>query len=417
MKEFDLIVIGGGAAGLMASIQAASRGLKVLLLEKGPKLGRKILISGGGRCNVTNNYFQSEREFLSNYPRGAKFLWGPFSRFNHQALMHWFESRGLRLKTEADGRVFPADDNSQSVLNVLTREAQTHKVEILLNEQIVSLQKDNNVFSVKNVTEKTYFGKNLLIACGGMSYQHTGSSGDAYQWARNFGHSVVQPKVSLTGFLSPQKWVHELKGLALPDVELSLWKDEKIIAKQKGALLFTHWGITGPGVFKISSLASGTNYASGKFTMQVNSFPALKEAVLREKLKEHLQQNIKRKVVNALEGLLPNRLEKYIISQMQWNTNKNNAEISKIEFNQLMSFLHSLKIEIAGTRPSGEEIVTAGGVELSEIDSKSMQSKIVPGLYWAGEVLDIDGFTGGFNLQAAWSTGWVAGNSVETPSL
>ena len=430
----DLIVIGGGAAGLMATIQAAESGLNVLLLEKGFKLGRKILISGGGRCNVTNNKYSSIRDFLINYPRGSKFLWGPLSRFSNSDLINWFESKGLKLKTEEDGRVFPITDNSQSVLDVLVNAASKAQAQIEVNKNVCRIEKENDLFHIYLQNEESYLSKNVLIACGGMSYQVTGSSGDAYEWAKYFGHKVIQPKPSLMGYLSPAKWVHALKGLTLTEVDLQLFyaqslndfdslNDKKynqninhksiLIAKQKGALLFTHWGISGPGVFKITSLAAGTNYAEGIFILKINLLPNIKKEELREVLKEKWKASPKRKVINAIEGLIPARLEEYIVSSMLWNPEKTYGEISNTELDQLIQYITALEIPINGIRPSGEEVVTAGGIDLNEIDSKTMQSKIVSGLYFAGEVIDIDGFTGGFNLQASWSTGWVAGNSIQ----
>jgi predicted Rossmann fold flavoprotein len=234
--------------------------------------------------------------------------------------------------------------------------------------------------------------------------------------------------------LSPAKWVHALKGLTLTEVDLQLFYAQSLndfdslnnkscnqnnnhqsilIAKQKGALLFTHWGISGPGVFKITSLAAGTNYAEGIFILKINLLPNIKKEELREVLKEKWKASPKRKVINAIEGLIPARLEGYIVSSMLWNPEKTYGEISNAELDQLIQYITALQIPINGIRPSGEEIVTAGGIDLNEIDSKTMQSKIVSGLYFAGEVIDIDGFTGGFNLQASWSTGWVAGNSIQ----
>jgi predicted Rossmann fold flavoprotein len=414
--NYDLLVIGGGAAGLLGAITAAERGLRVLLLEKGPKLGRKILISGGGRCNVTNNKHSNTRDFLANYPRGNKFLWSAFSRFNQNDLMNWFTARGLKLKTEEDGRVFPVSNNSQDVMNTLEESALKDGIEIKTNHKVTSLLFNDEKTQVKGVElegNKTLNALNIAVTCGGMSYQKTGSSGDAYNWAVEAGHTVVKPKASLTGLVSSASWVHELKGVSLPDIQLSLYCNGQVIAKENGALLFTHWGVSGPAVFKITSLAAGSDYTQGEFVLKVNFFPSQKRAAVTEMLKLFWKENPKRKTINCLDGILTNRLEKTILELSAINTNKTFSELSNAESERLTSLLTELAIPINQTRPSGEEIVTAGGICLDEINPTTMESKIVKGLYWAGEILDIDGFTGGYNLQAAWSTGWLLGQSVE----
>jgi predicted Rossmann fold flavoprotein len=413
-NDFDLIVIGGGAAGLMGAITAGERGLKVLLLEKGSQLCRKVLISGGGRCNVTNNKHSNPRDFLSQYPRGGKFLWGPYSRFTQHDTINWFESRGLKLKTETDGRVFPITDSSKDVMNVLLQAAIKAKVEIRLNQQVKKLlfsKEDKQVLGIQLIDGSLIESKNILVACGGMSYQKTGSTGDAYQWAVEAGHKVIPAKPSLTGLLTQEKWLHELKGVSLQNIELKLENQVGLSVKETGAFLFTHWGITGPGIFKITSLAAGTDYSQNQCILILN-LVGKKPHEVESGLKEAWQRSPKRKALNCLNGLLPERLEKTIIERIVLNTGKTCAEISKLELHKLSEFLTALKVPISGSRPSGEEIVTAGGVCLDEVDPKTMESRLVKGLYWAGEVLDIDGFTGGYNLQSAWSTGHLAGENI-----
>ncbi len=412
-STYDLIVIGAGAAGLMASIQAGERGLKVLLLEKGEKAGRKILISGGGRCNITNNKYLEIKDFLQNYPRGSKFLWGLLTKFSHIDTINWFESRNLKTKTEDDGRVFPITDNSADVLNTLLKACSQAKVEILYKQNVKNLLIENQIVrGIVLENGEIIYSKNILVSCGGMSYQKTGSTGDAYEWAIKAGHKVIKAQPSLTGYLSSDNWVHNLKGLTLANIKLTLCHNSKKIAEQTGGLLFTHWGITGPGVFKISSLAAGQDYNQGIYELFLNLFPDLKVADLENALKEKWKNNARKKVINCLENVCPERLKDEILSQISLNTQKTLSEISKKELGQIVESLIKLKINISGIRPSGEEIVTAGGLEFNEINPNTMQSKIVNGLYWAGEVLNVDGFTGGFNLQSAWTTGWVAGNSV-----
>ena len=251
---------------------------------------------------------------------------------------------------------------------------------------------------------------NLLIACGGMTYQSTGSTGTAYKWAIKAGHKVSEPKPSLTGYLSTDPWIKNLAGLSLKDIELKLFSEQVLIAQEKGALLFTHWGITGPGVFKISSLAA--NKPQKELYLKINLFAEEKTDQLKTKLKNYWQAHSKRKVINCLDEFVSERLANYIIESVFSNLQKTVSEINNKEFGLLISYLSELKININGKRPSGEEIVTAGGVCLNEIEPQTMASKLVKGLYFAGEVLDVDGFTGGYNLQAAWSTGWLAGNSI-----
>lgn len=409
MGSLDLLVIGGGAAGLMAAITASERGKKVLLLEKGPKLGRKILISGGGRSNITNNKNYSLSQFLANYPRGNKFLWSAFSRFGPLELMNWFEQKGLKLKTESDGRVFPQSDKASDVLEVLLKSA--CNVDIQINCKVVDLCLSPLGAILQN--DCLIQAQNLLIASGGMSYRQTGSTGDAYEWAIKAGHTINQPKPSLIGYLSPDDSIKEMAGLSLIEAGLKIFASDNLLAQEKGALLFTHWGVTGPGVFKISSLAANHKAKlSQELFLKINLFPNYKKSDLENKLKNSWLTHKKRKIINCLDEFVSERLAKYIVNKVFTNLNKTVSEISKNEFSFLVEHLMALKINLNGIRPSGEEIVTAGGIYLNEIEPQTMASKLIKGLYFAGEVIDVDGFTGGYNLQAAWSTGWLVGQNI-----
>jgi predicted Rossmann fold flavoprotein len=429
--KYKIVIIGAGAAGLMAAIAAAEKYPgQVLLLEKGSRAGRKILISGGGRCNVTNNKHLNLRDFLANYPRGAKFLWGALSRFSKQDTIDWFEKHGLKLKTEDDGRVFPVSNSSEDVMEILLAQCKSKGVKLKLNTSVSEVIFEDNkaVALLVDGSEKITGFESLIITCGGMAYQKTGSSGDAYKWSLKAGHKVSNPKPSLLGFVFEKLSIKDLQGLAFKELELSFVANNKKLFTETEAAVFTHWGdfggISGPVAFRISSLTAGFDYLNNQCFLQLNFFPALSRNDLEKQLKTQWQGNSKRKLINCLQSFVTERLQNFLMDCIQKqefltrheieeiNLNKTCSEISKKELNLILDLLTAFKIPILGIRPSGEEIVTAGGVVLDEVCSKTMKSKLITNLYWAGEVLDLDGFTGGYNLQAAWSTGFVAGSSI-----
>lgn len=426
----NVIVIGGGAAGFFGAIACAEFNprLNVTLLEAGQKPLAKVHISGGGRCNVTHHCFDPAR-LIENYPRGGRALRGAFSRFQPQNTVRWFESRGVRLKTEADGRMFPVTDNSETIINCLMAAANKAGVNLFTgtgvktvkqfygaNNQDSQNQDNQSYFQVELKNGKQLECDRLLIA--------TGSNPLGYRWAKNLGHKIEPAVPSLFTFNIKDSRIEGLAGVSVPNaqvrigVEKSLGKvSGKSSGKQKleqsGALLITHWGVSGPTILKLS--AWGARYLHGlkySSSLQINWLPEYNQETLKHYLISIKVSNPKKKIVNYCPLKLPKRLWQSFIAYVEIKPDKVWSEISKKELNRLAIEIVQGHYLIRGKGVFKEEFVTCGGVNLSEVNFKTMESKKCPGLYFAGEVLDIDGVTGGFNFQSAWTTGWLAGQAI-----
>lgn len=410
-----VVIIGGGAAGLMAAVIAGREGAQVTLLEKMNYLGKKMGITGKGRCNVTNAAPMSE--FIKNTPGNGKFLYGAYERFSNQDLLQLLNEAGLETKVERGGRVFPASDSALDVRNTFMKLLKSYGVDVHLEEGAQEIiVEDGRVAAVKTKNE-TYPADAVLIATGGKSYPATGSTGDGYNLANKLGHKVTDIRPSLVPIVTEEVWVKDLMGLSLRNVELSVVAKNKVQAKMFGEMMFTHFGITGPIVLSLSHTVGKLMRKKniGTIGLDINLKPALSVEKLDKRIQKDFELYSKKQLINGLKDLLPQRLIPLVIQLAGLDPHKPINQISKAERDSLVYIIQHLPLTVKGLRPVEEAIVTAGGLSLKEFNPKTMESKLVPGLYGAGEVLDIDAFTGGYNLQAAFSTGYVAAMHMTHP--
>ena len=410
-----VVIIGGGAAGLMAAVIAGREGAQVTLLEKMNYLGKKMGITGKGRCNVTNAAPMSE--FIKNTPGNGKFLYGAYERFSNQDLLQLLNEAGLETKVERGGRVFPASDSALDVRNTFMKLLKSYGVDVHLEEGAQEIiVEDGQVAAVKTKHE-IYPADAVLIATGGKSYPATGSTGDGYNLANKLGHKVTDIRPSLVPIVTEEVWVKDLMGLSLRNVELSVVAKNKVQAKMFGEMMFTHFGITGPIVLSLSHTVGKLMRKKniGTIGLDINLKPALSVEKLDKRIQKDFKLYSKKQLINGLKDLLPQRLIPLVIQLAGLDPHKPINQISKAERDSLVYILQHLPLTVKGLRPVEEAIVTAGGLSLKEFNPKTMESKLVPGLYGAGEVLDIDAFTGGYNLQAAFSTGYVAAMHMTHP--
>ncbi|MCR4696782.1 MAG: NAD(P)/FAD-dependent oxidoreductase [Lachnospiraceae bacterium] len=425
------IVIGGGPAGIMAAIASAYNGDNVILFEKNEKLGKKLFITGKGRCNVTNACTRDE--FFENIVSNPKFLYSAFSSFDNNDVMRLIEDNGTPLKTERGNRVFPVSDHSSDIIKALTKALKDAGVEVRLNESIKNLliedikekTEDSNDISEKNSGKDKYkrqvkgivtdsgkkeFADRVIICTGGISYKSTGSTGDGLHWAGESGHRIESLKPALVPLETKEKWVYNLQGLTLKNVKLSLIINEKTMYKEMGEMLFTHFGISGPLVLTASSILASYDSSSKKM-VHIDLKPALSDEEFDQRLIRELKEGNKKEIKNIIGNIYPVKLGLELCKLIDLDIYKKCNEINKEERNKLVNITKRLPISISGTRDYNEAIITHGGVSVKDINPKSMESKIIKDLYFAGEVLDVDAFTGGFNLQIAFSTGYLAGSS------
>lgn len=410
-----VIIIGGGAAGLMAAVIAGREGAQVTLLEKMNYLGKKMGITGKGRCNVTNAAPMSE--FIKNTPGNGKFLYGAYERFSNQDLLQLLNEAGLETKVERGGRVFPASDSALDVRNTFMKLLKSYGVDVHLEEGAQEIiVEDGKVAAVKTKNE-IYPADAVLIATGGKSYPATGSTGDGYNLANKLGHKVTDIRPSLVPIVTEEVWVKDLMGLSLRNVELSVVAKNKVQAKMFGEMMFTHFGITGPIVLSLSHTVGKLMRKKniGTIGLDINLKPALSMEKLDKRIQKDFELYSKKQLINGLKDLLPQRLIPLVIQLANLDPHKPINQISKAERDSLVYIIQHLPLTVKGLRPVEEAIVTAGGLSLKEFNPKTMESKLVPGLYGAGEVLDIDAYTGGYNLQAAFSTGYVAAMHMTHP--
>ena len=410
-----VVVIGGGAAGLMAAVIAGREGAKVTLLEKMNYVGKKMGITGKGRCNITNACDMSD--FIKNTPGNGKFLYGAYERFTNEDLLQLLHDAGLETKVERGGRVFPASDSALDVRNTFMKLMKHYGVDVHLEEPVKKLLVDDGVVTGVVTDKETYHADAVVIATGGKSYPATGSTGDGYILAAQVGHTITDIRPSLVPIVTEESWVKDLMGLSLRNVELSVVAKNKVQAKMFGEMMFTHFGITGPIVLSLShtvgKLIRKKNI--GTIGLDINLKPALSPETLDKRLQKDFDLYSKKQLINGMKDLLPSRLIPLIIELAGIDPQKPINQISKEERQQIGYMLQHMPLTVKGLRPVEEAIVTAGGISLKEFNPKTMESKLVKGLYGAGEVLDIDAFTGGYNLQAAFSTGYVAAMHITHP--
>ena len=403
----DVIVIGAGPAGMMAAYSAAEQGAEVLLLEKNEKTGKKLRITGKGRCNLTNN--SDVREVMANIPGDGRFLYSALTAFPPEKVMEFFENHGLPLKTERGKRVFPQSDRANDVANLMQKLCRERGVLILQREATgISLQ-DGAVSGVK-MREETISCKACIICTGGLSYPLTGSTGDGYRFARAVGHTITPLRPSLVPLESPDPCCSRLQGLSLKNVELRVYEENRLLCRERGEMLFTHFGVSGPLV--LSASARMRHFDTASYRLEIDLKPALDEKTLDLRIQRDLKKYQNREFRNALCDLVPHALIPELARLSEAPDPLRANEVTRETRLRLLRSLKAFPIEISGARPYAEAIITSGGVCTKEIEPRSMRSKLIPGLYFAGEVLDLDAYTGGFNLQIAWSTGRLAGISA-----
>lgn len=403
--DFDGIIIGGGAAGILAAIYAARGGQRVLLLEKNDRLGKKLLITGKGRCNVTNNCHPEE--VLRNIPRNGRFLYSALDAYPPSAVMEFLEKSGCPLKTERGNRVFPVSDRSQSVLDALKQQLRASGVTVK-NEKAEQILTDNG--QVRGVrTERGDISASwIILATGGVSYPATGSTGDGYRMVRSLGHTVIEPEGSLVPLETGDGYAKDMQGLSLRNVGVRLLNAKnKVLYKDFGELLFTHFGVSGPTVLSASAHLKGEGCR-----LVIDLKPALDEGKLDSRILRDLEQYRNRSIENALTDLLPRSMIPVVLQRIGVDGSLQANAFTKEARRALIQLLKNFDLSITGKRPVAEAIITSGGIKVSEIDPKTMQSKLVSGLYFAGEIIDCDAYTGGFNLQISWSTAYAAARGV-----
>ena len=400
------IVIGGGPAGMFAAITAAQGGQKVLLLEKNDRLGKKLLITGKGRCNVTNDC--PAHEVLQNTPRNGRFLYSVMDAFPPQQIMDFFNVNGCPLKVERGNRVFPVSDKAASVLDCLKAQMRKNNVTVKIAAVKEIITDENGVQGVKTA-QGTFNCNWVILATGGASYPTTGSTGDGYKMAKALGHTVIEPVGSLVPLETAGCDCQDMQGLSLRNVGVKLQNGKgKVLYKDFGELLFTHFGVSGPTVLSASAHLKGDGC-----TLSIDLKPALDEAKLNDRILRDLEQYQNRSMENALTDLLPRSMIPVVLRRLCIDPHMQANSLKKEQRRALVTLLKAFTVEITGKRPVSEAIITSGGVKVSEIDPKTMESKMVSGLYFAGEIIDCDAYTGGFNLQIAWATAYAAGTAVK----
>ena len=405
--RYDGIVIGGGPAGMFAAITAARRGYKVLLLEKNDRLGKKLLITGKGRCNVTNDC--TPQEVLDNVPRNGRFLYSAMNAYPPEKVKKFFNDNGCALKTERGNRVFPVSDKAASVLDCLKKEMKHAGVFVDTAHVEEILTQDNCVIGVKT-QHGTVRAEWVILATGGASYPTTGSNGDGFVIASKLGHTIVEPVGSLVPLETAGDDCQQMQGLSLRNVAVKLLNAKgKTLYKDFGELLFTHFGLSGPTVLSSSSHLKGEDCE-----LVIDLKPALDEKKLNDRILRDLEQYQNRTMENALTDLLPRSMIPVILRRISVPAELQANSFTREQRRSLVEELKGFRVKITGKRPVAEAIVTSGGIKVSEINPKTMESKIIAGLYFAGEVIDCDAYTGGFNLQIAWATAYAAGMSVKT---
>ena len=404
-----IIVIGGGASGIMSAIRAAENGAQVTLLEKMSQVGRKLRITGKGRCNLTNA--ADVAEIVKNIPGNGKFLYSALKNFSSADTVNFFEGLGVKTKIERGGRVFPISDDATEVIDALLRRLAILNVEVKTNSSVTEVLAANKKIVGVKVGGKIFNCDAVILSTGGASYPATGSTGDGFKFAKKLGHTVTEILPALVPLETEEDFVKDLQGLSLRNVRVKLLAEGKKISEQFGEMLFTHFGVSGPIILTLSGQAAKL-LAEKKFVeLEINLKPALTPAQLDARILRDFDKFKRKTIKNSLIELLPTKLIPPILELSYLDENKKVDEITAAERRRLAEILRGLPLTITKTRPLDEAIVTSGGVSIKEIDPRTMQSKIVDGLFIVGEVADIDGFTGGFNLQAAWSMGNAAGIS------
>lgn len=419
---WDVAVIGGGPAGMMAAGRAAERGAKVILLEKNVSLGRKLLLTGGGRCNLTNGE-PDTRKFLAKYKDSDKFLFSTFSQYSVQETLNFFHDHGMQTKIEAGQRVFPASEDAQTVLDVLMEYLRAGNVTILSNSPVKGFVKKESAHEHSEKNDRTeieaielkngelIYAKSFILATGGKSHPETGSTGDGFIWLKTLGHTVIKPSASLVPIAIKNEWVKKLQGVPLENVKITTFQFGKKQTTKKGKILFTHFGLTGPTILNMSK-DIGELLKYGEVEISIDILPTLDYGQLNLKLQEIFAQEATRKFKNSLKSLVPSSVAPIIVELSGINPDITCNSVSREQRLKLVQLFKDVRIEVEGLLGTDKAIVTSGGVVPDEVDFRTMQSRLFPNLYLVGDVLNIDRPSGGYSLQLCWTTGYVAGDSA-----
>lgn len=406
-----VVVVGGGAAGLTAAGTAAANGHDVTLFERNSRPARKLLLTGKGRCNVTNNQHDLDN-LIAAVPVNGRFLYGAFSRLMPSGTIDFFESLGVPLKVERGGRVFPVSDSSRDIADALVKFAASNGVKTVFERVKELVTEDGAVSGVKTFEGTSTAADKVIIATGGLSYPQTGSTGDGYDIARSAGHKIVSPKPSLVPLCAHEGFCSQLMGLSLKNISIKVIDTDKnsVIYNDFGELIFTHFGLSGPVILSASSHMR--EMRRKKYVISIDLKPALSIERLDARILRDFSENLNKNFINALNGLLPKKLVPVVVKLSGIGASQKTNQITKEQRGRLAALLKDFRVTITDFRPIDEAVITSGGIDVSEIDPKTMESKLMRGLFFAGEVIDVDAFTGGYNLQIAFSTGSLAGMSV-----
>jgi len=407
-EKFDVAVIGGGPAGMMAAGRAAELGARVVLIEKNQNLGKKLLITGSGRCNISQAEF-NDKKFVEKLGKKGQFLLSALSVFGPAEAVKFFEEKGLKTKVERGGRIFPVSDKSGDVLNVLLKYLSKNKVKLLPGQEVIGFNVGEGMIKSVKLKKGEISARAFILCTGGKSYPGTGSTGAGYEWAREMGHKIISPMPALVPIEVRENWVRGLQGLSLKNVSVTLFQNDKKQDSRFGEMLFTHFGLSGPIILDLSKKI-GELLAAGEVILKIDLKPALNVLMLDKRLQRDFKRN--KYFKNYLPELLPRKLGDLAARFAKIDLDKKVNSINKEERKRLIDVVKGLKLTAKGLIGFSQAIVTSGGVELKEIDSKTMRSKIIGNLFFAGEIIDLDGPTGGYNLQICWSTGYAAGEGA-----
>lgn len=411
MEQFDVIIIGAGPAGMMAAIRAAERNRRSLLVERNHTLGKKLLISGKGRCNLTNSC--DVGDFLEKFSESRAFLRNSFARFFNADLVSFFEDAGLKLKTERGGRVFPESDRSGDILNVLKTKLRNKNIKVLSSERVREIIiKDKKIQGILAYSGKHFLAAHVAIATGGLSYPGTGSTGDGYRLAEVLGHEITSLRPALSPILIKERFIRDWQGISLRNVCLTLFAGGKKIDERFGEMLFTHFGLSGPVVLDMSAAIYDALKFKNDAVISINFKPALDHKKLDARLLREFRANSRKGIKNIFKNLLPQGIIGRFLEHCSIDGDKGANQVTSEERKRLIKSLFDLRLIVEGVMPTEDGIVTRGGVNTKEINPKTMESRLVKGLFFAGEIIDIDAKTGGYNMQAAFSTGWVCGDNI-----
>lgn len=415
MKHWNVTVVGGGPAGLMACVAAAQNGANVILIEKGHLLGRKLMISGGGRCNVTNA--KPVEEIVKNIPGNGKFLYSSFSQFNNENIIHFFEGMGIPLKEEDRGRMFPATDRAKTVVETLVKKVKELGVTIQTGDPVRDIQFGETEHTLLLASGNSIVTQAIVLATGGCSMPKTGSTGDGYIWAKKAGHTITDLYPTAVPLTANNPYIKDnsLQGLSLRNITLTLFNPKgKKVAQEEGDMIFTHFGVSGPCVLRLSHYVSVTQkkFEYVPLTMTIDICPGCSQSMLEEEIRKILHENEKKSIKNSLKGFFPERLLTHLLILAGCEESQRAATLSNDALLKIISYAKNFPVTITGTLPLEQATVTGGGVNIKEINPKTMESRLMQGLYFAGELMNVHAHTGGYNITVAFSTGYTAGLSA-----